>query len=217
MYFIGLDMSLRSPGWVVCDYEKKIMHVFGIRQRQSDPLGMYCGKHQGFFWKFSLYHHDDFQLSSDAVHDRTRIYQRLVSSIIASLHFSMPNAYANASTNASATPRPIHILIENYAYGAIGSRASHILPELGGMVRTQLSLAFPTAQWVEKMPVTIKKSFTGSGRAKKKDMIKEYHRRGYPELPSSAHPWEDMVDGLAMALCLRDLVRPAISLYSKLR
>jgi len=207
MYFIGLDMSLRSPGWVVCDYEKKIMHVFGIRQRQSDPLGMYCGKHQGFLWKFSLYHHDDFQLSSDTVHDRTRIYQRLVSSIIASLHFSMPDH----------DTRPIHILIEHYAFHAKGGKAMHVLPELGGLVRTQLSLAFPKAQWIEMVPSTIKKSFTGSGRAKKKDMIKEYHRRGYPELPSSAHPWEDMVDGLAMVLCLRDLVRPAISLYSKLR
>lgn len=201
MYLIGLDISLRSPGWVVCDEEKKIMHVFGIRQRQSDPLGMYCGLHQGYYWKFTLLYHPDFELHSATIPDRTKIYQRLVMGILSSLYFSMPHHQT----------RPIHILIENYAYHASGGRAMHLLPELGGLLRTHISLAFPSALWEEKMPCSIKKSFTGSGRAKKKDMLQEYAKRLYPTLPSSAHPWEDMVDGLAMALLLRDLVRPAIS------
>lgn len=198
-------MSLRSPGWVVCDEKHKIMHVYGLRQRQGDPLGMFCGYHVGYYWKFTLLSHQDYGLPSASVMDRTKIYHRIVMGIISSMYLSMPEFKT----------RPIHILIENYAYGAVGGAACHLLPELGGLVRTQVSLMFPQAQWVEKMPVSIKKSFTGSGRAKKKDMIREYHRRGYPAMPSSSHPWEDMVDGVAMVCFLRDLVRPAISLTSK--
>jgi Holliday junction resolvasome RuvABC endonuclease subunit len=207
MYLVGLDISLRSPGWVVIDEVKKVIHLFGLRQRVSDPLGMFCGLcKEGYTFKFTLLFHPSFHLSSDTVANRTTIYQYISMAIMSSLVLAMPEHKV----------RPVHVLIENYVYGAVGSQAIHLLCELGGLIRTHIHATFPQAVWVEKMAVSIKKSFTGSGRAKKKDMINEYHRRGYPELPSSSHPWEDMVDALAMALCLRDnLVKPAISFTSQ--
>jgi hypothetical protein len=191
----------------VCDEEKKVIHVFGIRQRQKDPLGMFCGVYQGYIWKFSLLDYEWFKLPSASVTDRARIYQAITMGIISSLLLVMPER----------DKRTVYFMYENYAYGVFQSPSVHLLAELGGMLRSQLTMVFPEAIWEEKMAVSIKKSFTGSGKAKKKEMIAEYHRRGYPKLPSSAHPWEDMVDALAMVCCLRGLVKPANSLNSKLK
>lgn len=66
------------------------------------------------------------------------------------------------------------IVIESYAYGALGMRES--LAEIGGIVRWQIMKNYGVSPLFVG-PMTLKKFLTGSGKSEKDIMLKEVYKR----------------------------------------
>lgn len=179
---VGLDMSLSSPGVALIDHNG-IVHLLGFQQRTSDkPV------------------------------ENHRLTDKL---IISRLPYPMN---ADRWTRSDHIVRVImdwiderrvdktcdvHVYIENYAFGMVSTSVSKLC-ELGGIMRYALWKKGWT--FSEISAGTIKKHFSGSGKASKRDMVTAYQKRGYPlmntvlSITSYQHPQEDMVDALATLL-----------------
>jgi len=192
---MGIDMSVRSPAWTIWDLHQKVFHVFALQKKESNPVGMYCGSRNGNLMKVTLFeNHPDLDEKLKEVGDRTRVYRYLVGLMLTSMKFVIDDE------------RPVNVMVENYAYGATSSPSDHLLKELGGFLRCELSYHFPRIVWYERFPTTVKLFWTGNGRATKKEMIQAYEAKGFPKLPSHTNPWEDMVDSIAIVHLLKSLL-----------
>lgn len=111
-----------------------------------------------------------------------------------------------ASVLSSMDPLQTRVQIEGYAFGSSDSGHASRLAELGGVVKSYLfEKGFA---YTEVPPTSVKKFWSGSGRADKTDMIEAARTKGYPidELQRDMilkkvddHPLEDIVDAIAIA------------------
>lgn len=97
-----------------------------------------------------------------------------------------------------SVPRRVHI--EGYAYGIGGSSAVSTLCELGGVLRWHLHTR--GWAWEQLSPSSVKKHWTGDGRAGKPDMAARMpHLAALVTLlgcEARQHPLEDVVDAWAI-------------------
>lgn len=98
----------------------------------------------------------------------------------------------------------LSIFIEGYAFAAVSSSVS-VLCEVGGVLRYKL---FKRGWKYYEIPASsIKKAFTGCGRATKPQMYEKFATCGLPPLQTwlrvepHQHPLEDVVDAYAIATC----------------
>lgn len=88
---------------------------------------------------------------------------------------------------------PHTVVIEGYAYMATNAR-SHRLGEIGGVIRLACAQTPSVKRIWEVPPTTLKKWFTGYGRATKWDMMEEANKR--------QEKWEISDDNVADAYAL---------------
>lgn len=116
-----------------------------------------------------------------------------------------------------ALPSQCVVGIEHYSYDSRHTPAQSDLMEVGTLLRAYCH----EKHWsvLEIPPSTVKKAFSSSGKASKKDMVRAWESRYF--LPSlypllgldeqrytePPHPLEDMVDALAVALTTLQLAQ----------
>jgi Holliday junction resolvasome RuvABC endonuclease subunit len=186
---IGLDMSLTSPAaaaqWVG-DENSTCTRVLSFQQRKTDKevLNVKLGDLRVTRIRYDLEEKDRFARCAYIVETIVEWIKVLID-------------------ERDEVDYSVHAYIEGYALGMAGSSSSvSKLCELGGILRYAL--------WCEKWtfnelsPTTVKKHFTGSGRAKKPEMLAAYLAKGYPLLNetlntmSHQHPNEDIHDAVAV-------------------
>lgn len=176
MLYVGIDMSLSSPGLAAC--RDGVTHLLGFQQRHRDvPV-------------------------ADAPHGALRVtiaaYPLAEKNRWARAHAVVSTAIAWIRALAGEGT-PVHAYIEGYALGMTGSASVSSLCELGGILRYALWQNGWT--FSELAPSTVKKHFAGNGRADKPAMLAAYLQRGHTALDAlvvGQHPQEDMVDALAI-------------------
>lgn len=182
---VGVDMSLSSPGVALQRLDCDTIHLLGFQQRLTDvEVG-----HRKLSSNLSV-----SRLSYPVKEkDRWIRSKYVVTTII---------DWIRSFLNDGDT---VHVYIENYALGMAGSSSVSKLCELGGMFRYFLLENGWT--FSELSPGTVKKFFTGNGRASKAEMVQAYHEKHkYPlmnevfKITDLQHPQEDMVDALAILL-----------------
>jgi Holliday junction resolvasome RuvABC endonuclease subunit len=105
-------------------------------------------------------------------------------------------------------PMVTRVAIEGYAFNSRGSFSTTVLYELGGLLRTFLSVY--GHKFTEYSPAQVKKTFSGSGRSLKIAMYTSFtDLHGLPDLArhlnidfsktKNLHPVEDVVDAFAVA------------------
>lgn len=200
MKLAGIDMSLVSPGLCIIDTTAKHARFYAVRQRKSDvEYGFGCASalsahYSGYV--FEVFTTRPSDLGAGAC--RLARYDAVVRWIL----------------SVVASERCDRVAIENYAFGAMGTRAKTQLFELGGIVR--YTLFAHRISVAEISPSAVKKRFAGKGQATKDEMYAAYVRLGapclyqlfglsptkYKRLPK---PLDDVTDAFAIAHLLRDI------------
>ena len=184
--FVGIDMSLRSPGVALIRPGDTAIYLMGFQQRKSDKEIInhkVVGPTETVVITRCSYPVD--------VKDRWFRSEFVVNRIIEWI-----KGYIEPTDD-------VHVYIENYALGMVGSSSVSTLCELGGILRISLY----RLKWTfsEMSPGTVKKYFAGNGRASKLDMVAAYHVK-YPrftdvmKVRDGQHPQEDMIDALGIVL-----------------
>jgi Holliday junction resolvasome RuvABC endonuclease subunit len=186
---IGIDMSVNSPGIAVLQDNILTAWFYPHRKRE---IG--------------------FNRVSDVKH--TDVKQLRVVAFPGSPLTDEPDFWTKAKRIATdlrgiiqGLTGPVEIQMEGYAFDAISSSATKI-HELGGVVKYQL--AMQGIQWIEIAPTSLKKKFTGNGKADKVLMLETFIQMGFPDLMeyfslSSTggkipNPVQDIVDASALVL-----------------
>jgi Holliday junction resolvasome RuvABC endonuclease subunit len=211
---VGIDMSFRSPAICVLDAKKKMLWTYFIRQRQRNK------EHNGqilienrdscfYGWTYVSVCLDASTQASGQQHSLARMQQ---------FRSLLPRIVAIICSHGSA--RETLVAIEHYAFNAnnrgMNAKASSsqsLLMELGGCLRFMICCY--GFKILELSPSTIKKTFSGSGRATKEEMYAAARNRfhlpdiatliGVPVdgLKHIPHPVEDVVDAIATAVSAR--------------
>lgn len=204
----GIDMSLHNPGLCCIDTDKKLLQLFFFRNRKCEHNFVTVIESAGsvfFGWTLEIVCIEHILDGlSELSFQRFSRYLLVVSKIVAII---------------GSNSRSKLIGIENYAYNKVYrgfkskapqiSSSQSVLMELGGCLRTLLTLY--NHELKELSPTTIKKQFSGNGRASKQqmyDVVLNVHK--FPDLVSACgiqfqhqqipHPIEDIVDALAVAV-----------------
>lgn len=213
---VGIDMSFRSPALCVLDSDRKMLWTYFFRQRQKQK------EHSGqvfiadiescfYGWTYMSVCLDFSEQSHHRGLVRMHEFRLLITKIVAII-----------CSHGSA--RDTLVAIEHYAFNAhnrgMSAKASSsqsLLMELGGCLRFMLCCY--GFEIMELSPSTIKKTFSGSGRATKEDMYDAAMNRfhlpdiaaliGVPvgDLIHIPHPVEDIVDAIATAVSARSAAR----------
>ena len=212
---IGIDMSSRSPALCVLDYDKKMLYTYFFRQRirqkersaqilVTDPDSYFSSwTYVSVCLEFTEHEPDLGSLA------RMTHFRLLLTKIMAVIR-----------THTVGATHSVTVAIEHYAYNANNrgqsakaSSSQSLLMELGGCLRFMLNCY--GYQVLELSPSTIKKTFSGTGRATKEDMYDAARCRfrlpdiaaliGVPvdNLVHIPHPVEDIVDAIATAVTAR--------------
>lgn len=179
--YVGIDMSLTSPAVALQrEYQKEDEYdILCFQQRKSD-----------------------MRLVNEPIH-KTRLTRELIPEPFKRMQGRM--RYITDKVTRWIAERVsledvLHLYIEGYAY-SMQSSSMWKLFELGGILRAR----FDELDWDTHAvsPPSVKKFFTGSGKAKKDDMRQSY-AASYPlmhqELQIKPHqsPQEDIIDAFAI-------------------
>jgi Holliday junction resolvasome RuvABC endonuclease subunit len=149
-WILGLDVSLRSPGICLWHTDTHATHWIVFQQKKAQLLGL-----QRF--------PEDQQIQ--------------VKPALPSEKFACIDTLVQTVESIVRYYEPLRVHIEGYAYGVTGSGTSSsqsTLCELGGCLRLMLHrLRIPVYEF---SPQTVKKQFTGSGRAQKIDMVQTWRQ-----------------------------------------
>ena len=189
----GIDMSLTNPGLVKIDPSTHKVSLYYFRNRQIEHNALvrvsdHRSSFYGWFWEVVCIE-EEKDLSQ---------YSRFSSKI------SKLMALIGDNFNKTSC-----VGIEGYSMNSRTGKSGTILMELGGCLR--LALATYEHKWVEIPPRSVKKQFTGNGKADKNEMYQYYLQKYHlPELcnliglkqiyKQTPHPVEDLVDALADGL-----------------
>lgn len=180
-WILGLDVSLRSPGFCLWHTETRATHWIVFQQKKAQLLGVQHFPEE-----------QQMEVKAALPLEKFACIETLVDTLTAVVH----------------TYQPVRVHIEGYAYGVTGSGTSSsqsTLCELGGCLRLVLHRAHIPVY--EFSPQTVKKQFTGSGRAQKMDMVsvwRQKHKREHTPLDlgldCQAHqsPLHDAIDAFAL-------------------
>lgn len=184
---VGMDLSLRCPSVAIVDRETGVTTVLWWTQRKrEDVLNVRHTVSKNVWWvRFPTL------VETDATGCMGRATQ-------------MRNDIA--SVLSELEPSRTRVQIEGYAFGSSDSGHASRLAELGGVIKSYL---FENKfKYAEVPPTSVKKFWSGSGRADKSEMIKTARTKGYPvdEMQTDMllkevhdHPLEDIVDAIAIA------------------
>lgn len=180
--WVGIDMSLSSPGVALRWDDAPTVHVWGVQQKKSQLVqtDLDVGK-----VRLTV-------VPSCPNENRWARSHYLVESIV---------QWVQRHVEAREQHGTVHVFIENYALGMVGSSSVSKLCELGGVLRH--ALWGKGWSFSELAPTTVKKHFACHGRADKTEMAQAYVRRGFPALtgslgPAAQHPYEDIIDAVAI-------------------
>ena len=150
--YVGLDMSLTSPGITILDKKSKTVSLLFIPQRVSERMLTFETDYAGYHYTIRPV---SGEMAPRTSSQDTRIYY-IVQSI---------------SKELAALPRPISVIIEGYAFGMRSSSHS-ILHELGGALKCKLfQMGIP---YTTTAPTSVKKMFANDGRASKRVMYEKF-------------------------------------------
>ena len=191
---VGVDMSLISPGLALKRSDDDIIHMMGFQQRITDMEII------------------DHEMTPTLHVSRLGYPVKIKDRWVRSAHV-VKTIITWIKSFMKSNDEKVHLYIENYALGMAGSSSVSKLCELGGILRHYIS----ENKWSfsELSPGTIKKFFSGNGRASKSEMIEAYREKhGYPmlndlfKIKDLQHPQEDMVDAIAILLTGLSGVKP---------
>lgn len=186
-------MSLRSPGISVIDTAKKEIRILVFRQRAGDPESHKTVLPDTVvgFGGYTMYICVKPGPSTSVCTIRRAAV--LVESICAFL----------------VEHRVETVGLEGYSFMSAPSRGNMQLKELGGILK--YALLKREIRCETKAPASVKKQFTGSGRATKHQMLAAYLKRGFPDLRSIfvsrstktlRTPITDIVDAMAISIII---------------
>ena len=186
MIYVGLDMSLRSPGMCVYDAEQKSMHLYGWKQRKKDN-------------KFQPYHVESCTIEKPFT--VSKFFVDLFPQIREDRWDAIVDIVGHIESVLEKLPvNKLRVAIEGYAHNMKQSSSMSVLSELGGALRYMLQRK--NIYWEEVSPKTGKKDFGGTGNATKEDMIRKYIDYGFYcdflDCSMTQHPNEDMVDSVGI-------------------
>ena len=176
---LGLDLSLSSPGISVIDKSTGIIHTYFYPQRKREL---------NFVFKSEL-----FNIIALCPFDSNlclyQKYHRICQDII----------------DVISGHQVEFVMLEGYSFGSTNSSSMSKLYELGGIVRYHISvLGIP---FEDIAPTSLKKQFTGSGKAQKEDMYQTFISKNLPNLKrifkveqcnGVPTPVQDIVDSVAL-------------------
>jgi len=189
--YVGLDLSLLSPGIALLDSTTDQWHLFGFAQRQREH---------------GLHRHQE------------KVTVTMLPPIPSAMSASNNVRYEHIQHHIVETvlrpfvQRDVRIGFESYAFGARNAGSSYKLQELGGVVKHAIWSAFP--HWKQSMitPTQWKKKVVGNGKASKQDAIRHMQSRDVPIMKLlglretiSGHvpnPAQDIADACCIALTI---------------
>ncbi len=190
MNYIGIDLSLSSPGF--CIYNEKMYSFYFFSDKKKLNNFKHIDSQNNFYINFS-----PPTVKNDDIDGRIQRYKEITDDII--------NTVYHLNTNSL-------VGIESYSYGSVGQGVTKLV-EIGGILRYKLvDLKFKIK---ECPPTQIKKFFTGKGNATKwmmyQQMKQSYNIDLCKILDSHLgknfdvpHPVEDLVDSFAIIQLLRE-------------
>lgn len=190
MYYVGLDMSLRSPGMSVYHSSTKTLILFGWKQ---------------------LKRHECFQGYEEVCDMKNpleikKLQIRLFDQLPTERWECITQVVDDITSFLKVVPKDkVKIAIEGYAHNMQNSSSKSVLNELGGALRYRLMKL--GLKWEEVSPKSAKKVFGKHGNCSKDDMINKYFDYGFncdylSPTKMTDHPNEDMVDALAICCAL---------------
>ena len=193
--YVGLDLSLTSPGIAIHDTERDAWCLYGFAQRvREDGLERQCGS-------TTIRLLPRIPVASVSNEERYEHIRRYIVDEILS-------AYCSNSS--------VVVGIEFYAFGAKNAGSSYKLQELGGIVKHSLWKTYPGWRQHIIPPGQWKKRTVGNGRATKTDALHHIQVHGPSvsllsvlglSLTSSGTvpcPAQDLADAACIALSLGD-------------
>ena len=188
--FVGIDLSLRSPGLALYSPSTKRLWTYFYATREKDigrKFQTSCQWKGGTFFSTEAF---PIQTTNLSLLDK---YSQITADILQTIQY-----HVNAEKSAK-------IRMEGYAFGAKSSSVSK-LHEIGGVLKYRLHLSGFTID--ELPPTSLKKHFTGCGNASKKMMYEKFVELGFPALLAEfdmssekeivPNPVQDIVDACAL-------------------
>ena len=185
MCSLGIDLSMTSPGLVVQDPSNKqiIAYFYPTRKKEISSVNAIDFIRNEEQWLFVV--------SALKVCKSTVLMERYDTIRKDVIHIIQTHDITSVG-------------IEGYAFNAQSSSASKLF-ELGGLIRH--AIWQQDIDYQDIAPTSVKKQFTGSGKATKEDMWLAYLKKGYPDLiallrlnsvTTIPHPVQDIVDAIAL-------------------
>lgn len=204
--YVGIDMSLSSPGIAIKWSGDTKWSLIGFQQRKTDRV--ISGEPIGEKLLISRLTYPPFTDRWDKIEYLTNVIVELINMNLKEILRKDPHV-------------TLKIGIEGYAFRAPNSSSITPLAELGGCLRLALRQKF-SVQPQEITPSTAKKHFAGNGHASKEQVIQAYHEvHGFPLLnsilnvKSHQHPQEDMIDAMAVCYTLMNFTSPSSITHEK--
>ena len=189
--YVGLDLSLVSPGVAVHNTADQSWALYGFAQRVREADFAV----QENLTQVHLFPTIPAGTTNECRYEHIR--RHIVDSVLANLRGS------------------VVVGIECYAFGAKNSGSSYKLQELGGIIKHSIWRQFPQWRQVHIPPSQWKKTVLGSGRATKADAVDHVEHTGPTisllsslQLRASKNgdipcPAQDLADAACIVLCLQ--------------
>lgn len=198
--YIGVDLSLRSPGLSIYNPLKKTFNNYFFPQRKREikfsfSQNITVHKPHTVSFDFSIKpisHASDSNDKCGVISKYKFISEQLINVI--------------ESEIVDINKKHVCVRIEGYAFNAKSSSCSK-LHELGGIFKYLLYCR--NINFEEISPTKLKKTFSGKGNANKEYMYEVFKKHGFPELMSVFHiknvksipnPVQDIVDSVALVM-----------------
>lgn len=182
-FFVGLDMSVRSPG--ICWQIGKTVGLYGFAQLKREEGYKHTYNEEERIVHIHLFPRLPTDRWATQMHIAT-IFEEMISILISRAHL-------------------VKVAIEGYAYQEHSSSVTK-LAEMGGIIRYLLRKY--QVDWQEIPPTQIKRCMTGKGTASKSAMVDALHTHlpfcdtdlGLGCKPEHS-PLNDLADAYAVMLC----------------
>jgi len=201
MYYIGIDMSVASPGLVIYNeiHNKYFFYFYAIRKKEMD-----------FYEDTKKYCIKSFEYPE--WNTREERFEKICDHILKRIQFCIG-------------PQEKHkIGIEGYSFGSQSQSMSRLY-EIGGVIRNKLYNE--KYNFIELSPTKIKKNFTGKGNVNKVFMYEQFKEERLVDffdilsikeskvgnIPS---PISDFVDAYAIIQCLRNISHKPINIVNNI-
>jgi Holliday junction resolvasome RuvABC endonuclease subunit len=157
MIFIGLDLSLSSPGIAVYHSDRDKWLLYAFSQRKSE------NKMEVNEDAFQLHMFPKIPSAAESNEIRYEFIRHYIIDVIMMMYKEEPD---------------VRVIIESYAFGAKNAGSSYKLQELGGVIKHSIHSTFPTWERITVTPSSWKKSTIGIGNATKQQVVEYVKTHG---------------------------------------